>query len=113
MKKKSIFKNYTFEFSNNEKKILKTFCKQAINQMSTDQRYYADVKAFTSIENKLNSDEYEIKLTKDEKIRLTHQIKANVDNLEKMAANSWFVKRWIYNSMLKQYKEVLINHFND
>ncbi|MBI9070421.1 MAG: hypothetical protein JEY94_02420 [Melioribacteraceae bacterium] len=113
MKKKPLFKNYSFEFSSSEKKILKTFCKQAINQMSSDERYFADVRAFTSIENKLNSDEYEIKLTKDEKVRITHQIKANVDNLQKMITKSWFIKKWIYRSMMKQYSEILVNHFSD
>lgn len=113
MKKKSLFKNYTYSFDSNEIKILNTFCKQAISQMQGDSKFFADVKAFSSIQEKLNSGEEEIKLTKDEKIRLVHQLKANVEAMEKTMSKAGFIKRWLYKSMLKQYKAILENHFND
>ena len=108
---KKLFTNYNFEFTKNEKKLISSFCKQALKQMSNDNQYFGEVKAFNSILEKLNSNSELVKLTKDEKIRLTNNIKQNVDYLKKQMDKSWFFKKWILNSLYKQYVDIYDNHF--
>lgn len=110
---KKLFTNYNFEFDKNEKKLLINFCKQAIKQMSGDSKFFAEEKAFNSIISKLNQNEETIKLTKDEKIRLTHQLKQNSDFMKKEMKRSWFIKKWLYKSLFKQYDNLLEKHFKD
>ena len=69
---KKLFTNYNFDFNKNERKLISSFCKQALKQMGNDNQYFGDVKAFNSVLEKLNGDSETIKLTKDEKIRLTN-----------------------------------------
>jgi len=64
---KPLFKNYTYTFDKNEKKILLNFCKTLLKQMTADENFFADVRSFNSIVDKLNSNDAEIKLTKEEK----------------------------------------------
>ena len=90
---KKLFTNYNFEFNKNEKKLLSSFCKQAIKQIGSDDKYFGEVKAFNSVLEKLNSNEDSIKLTKDEKIRITNNIKQNIDHLKKEMNKSWFLKK--------------------
>ena len=40
--KKNLFKNYSYEFDKNEKKVLVTFCKQALKQLQGDSKFYAE-----------------------------------------------------------------------
>ena len=80
---KKLFQNYNDEFSKNEKKLLSSFCKQSLKQMEGDRQYFAETKAFNSILNKLESDNETIKFTKDEKTRITFQLKQNVDYIKK------------------------------
>jgi hypothetical protein len=94
---KKLFANYNFDFDKNEKKLLINFCKQAFN----------------SIVTKLNQSEGTIKFTKDEKIRLTHQLKQNSDYMKKEMKKSWFFKKWLYKSLFKQYDSLLEKHFKD
>ena len=108
---KKLFTNYNFEFDKNEKKLLTTFSKQVIKQISGDNRYFAEERAFNSILEKLSADSESVKLTKDERTRLLNQLNENVKFLKKESAKSWFFKRWLYKSMLKQYKGILENHF--
>lgn len=110
---KKLFANYNFEFDKNEKKLLINFCKQAIKQMAGDNKFFAEEKAFNSIINKLNQNEETIKLTKDEKIRLTHQLRQNSDFMKKEMKKSWFIKKWLYKSLYKQYDNLLEKHFKD
>ncbi len=110
---KKLFKNYTFNFDSNEAKIITSFCKQAINQMMSDERFAKDLSAFQSIGDKINSNSSEVKLTKDEKVRLTRQMEENVKFIEKKMKNAWFVKKWFYKSMYTQYQNLLNNHFRD
>ncbi len=110
---KKLFANYNFEFDKNEKKLLINFCKQAIRQMSGGSKFFAEEKAFNSIINKLNQNEEVIKLTKDEKTRLTHQLKQNSDFMKKEMKKSWFFKKWLYKSLYKQYDNLLEKHFKD
>ncbi|MCU0406606.1 MAG: hypothetical protein MUE64_06480 [Ignavibacteriaceae bacterium] len=108
---KKLFTNYNFEFNKNEKKLLTSFCKQALKQLGSDNENFADIKAFNSVLEKLNANTESIKLTKDEKIRLTNYIKQNVDYLKKEMNKSWFLKKWLMKSLLKQYSDIYENHF--
>lgn len=108
---KKLFTNYNLELNKNEKKLLLTFCRQSLKQIEGDQKYFAETKAFNSIITKLNGNDDIIKLTKDERTRLQYQVKQNIDFLKKEIKKSWFLKRWIYNSLLKQYQNLLANHF--
>jgi hypothetical protein len=111
--KKKLFQNYSFTFDKNEKKVLRNFCKQALNQMSGDDRFYKEEKIFNSLIDKFNSGEEEIKLTKEEKQRLVLHLKENVKHIKQEMDKSGFLKKWFYNSVYKQYKELLQNHFSD
>lgn len=113
MKKKPLFKNYNFDFDKNEKKVIRNFCKQAVSQMQGDERFFKDINVFNSIMGKIDSAEGEIKLTKDEKVRLTLQFKENVKHLQEKVAKSNIFTRWLYNSALKQYNQILTTHFSD
>lgn len=108
---KKLFTNYNFEFEKNEKKLLISFCRQALKQMGNDNKYFAEVKAFTSILEKLNSSQDAVKLTKDEKVRLTEQIKQNMDYIGRQVNKSWILKRWLMKSLHKQYISLYENHF--
>ncbi|HCY76209.1 MAG TPA: hypothetical protein DHV28_09835 [Ignavibacteriales bacterium] len=110
---KKLFTNYNFEFDKNEKKLLSNFCKQALKQVSGDNRFFAEEKAFNSIIEKLKLDDETVKFTKDEKIRITHQLKQNSDFMKKEMKKSWFLKKWIYKSLYKQYDNLLEKHFKD
>jgi len=108
---KKLFTNYNLEFNKNEKKLISSFCKQALKQMTNDNQYFGEVKAFNSILDKLNGDSETIKLTKDEKIRLTNNIKQNVDYLKKEIGRSWFIKKWLMRSLYNQYTDIYEKHF--
>ena len=98
--KKKLFKNYSFEFDKNEKKVISSFCKQVIKQMEGDERFYKDVKSFNSIIDKLDSTEEAVKLTKEEKTKLVLQFKENVKYLKKKMDESWIFKRWFYKACI-------------
>ncbi len=108
---KKLFTNYNFGFDKNEKKLLTTFSKQVLKQISGDNRYFAETKAFNSILDKLTASSDFVRLTKDERTRLLNQLNENVKYLKKETASSWFIKKWIYRSMLKQYEGIIDNHF--
>lgn len=108
---KKLFQNYKYEFTKNEKKLLSSFCKQSLKQMEGNNQYFAETKAFNSILTKINSGDETIKLTKDEKTRLTFQMKQNVDHIKKQMNNSWFIKKWLMNSLYNQYNDLLNTHF--
>lgn len=110
---KKLFANYNFDFDKNEKKLLINFCKQALKQMSRDDKFFAEQKAFNSIITKLNEADGTVKFTKDEKIRLTHQLKQNSEFMKKEMKRSWFFKKWLYKSLYNQYDNLLEKHFKD
>lgn len=110
---KPLFKNYNYSFDKNETKILINFCKQAINQLSGDSKYFSEIKAYTSIMEKINSDSSNVKLTKDEVRRLALQLKENVKFIKEKAQKSWFIKKWLYNSLSNQYSFLINKHFTD
>ncbi|MCH7963173.1 MAG: hypothetical protein IH852_04460 [Bacteroidetes bacterium] len=108
---KKFFQNYNYDFTKNEKKLLSSFCKQSLKQMEGERQYFAETKAFNSILNKLETDNETIKFTKDEKTRLTFQLKQNVDYIKKQMNKSWFIKKWMMKSLHKQYSNILDSHF--
>jgi S-adenosylmethionine:tRNA-ribosyltransferase-isomerase (queuine synthetase) len=110
---KKLFANYNFEFDKNEKKLLTNFCKQALKQMTGNNKFFAEEKAFNSIVEKLNNGDEVIKFTKDEKTRLTMQLKQNSEYMKKEMKKSWFFKKWLYKSLFKQYDGLLEKHFKD
>jgi hypothetical protein len=108
---KKLFTNYNFEFDKNEKKLLTSFSKQVLKQISGDNKFFAETRAFNSILEKLSSSSETVKLTKDERTRLLNQLNENVKYLKKEMGSSWFIKKWLYKSMLNQYENILENHF--
>ena len=108
---KKLFTNYNFTFDKNEKKLLSTFCKQTLKQVQGDNKFYAEEKAFNSILTKLGGNEETIKFTKEERTKLKYQLERNVEFIGKEMKKSWFIKKWLYRSMLKQYENILENHF--
>jgi len=110
---KKLFTNYDFEFNKNEKKIIKTFCNQTLKQIQGDNKYFSEIRIFNSLLDKLNSNEDTIKLTKEERTKLKYQLEENVRHLNKVMAKSWFLKKWLYRSMLSQYELILGNHFRE
>ena len=108
---KKFFQNYNYDFTKNEKKLLSSFCKQSLKQMEGERQYFAETKAFNSILNKLETDNETIKFTKDEKTRLTFQLKQNVDYIKKQMNKSWFIKKWMMKSLHKQYSGILDTQF--
>ena len=108
---KKLFTNYNFEFDKNEKKLISSFCKQALKQLGNENQHFGEIKAFNSIIEKLNTDAETIKLTKDEKIRLSNNLKQNIDYIEKQMNKSWFLKKWLMKSLHKQYSNLYENHF--
>ena len=108
---KKLFTNYNFEFNKNEKKILKTFCSQNLKQIQNENKFFAEIKIFSSLVEKLNSGEEVIKLTKDERNRLKQQLQENVNYLKKKMQKSWFLKKMLYKSMVTQYENILSDHF--
>lgn len=111
--KKKLVQNYTFNFSSNDRKILTTFVKQAVNQLSSKSEAFSELNIFNSVLEKLQSHESSIKFTKNEKIRLVNNIKANADFLKEKSTKGWFLSRWLYKSMFKQYNNILINYFDE
>lgn len=108
---KKLFTNYNLELNKNEKKLLLTFCRQSLKQIEGDSKYFGETKAFNSIISKLSTDDDVVKLTRDEKTRLQFQLKQNIDFMKKEIKKSWFLKRWLYKSLQKQYDSLLANHF--
>jgi hypothetical protein len=108
---KKLFTNYNFEFDKSEKRLISTFLKQSLKQIEGDNKFFAEAKSFNSILEKINSNEDPIKLTKDERTRLKYQIENNLKFLQKRISKAWFIKKWLYKSMLIQYDKLLENHF--
>ncbi|MDR3609677.1 MAG: hypothetical protein P4L27_03875 [Ignavibacteriaceae bacterium] len=108
---KKLFTNYNFEFDKSEKRLISTFLKQSLKQIEGDNKFFAESKSFQSILDKINSNENPVKLTKDERTRLKYQIENNLKFLQKRMSKAWFIKKWLYKSMLIQYNRLLENHF--
>lgn len=110
---KKLFTNYNFEFNKNERKLLSTFAQQTLKQVRGDNKFFAEERAFNSIVNKLNDGQDVIKLTKEERIKLLNQLENNIKYLREKTRKSWFIKKWLYKSMLNQYEDIVNSHFKD
>lgn len=108
---KKLFTNYNFDFDKNERKLISSFCKQALRQLGDDNQHYGEIKAFNSVIEKLNTDSETVKLTKDEKIRLSNNLKQNIEYIKKQMDKSWFIKKWLMKSLYNQYSSLYQNHF--
>jgi hypothetical protein len=108
---KKLFTNYNLDLDTNERKLLGTFLKQSLKQTSTDERFFAESRAFSSVLDKLANGSEPVKLTKDERTRIKFQMEQNVKHLEKETSKGWFLKKWLYKSMLTQYRNILEKHF--
>jgi hypothetical protein len=110
---KPLFKNYTYTFQKHESKLLINFCKTVLKQMSADEKFFQDVRSFTTVLEKLKSGDTEIKFTKEEKTKLAFRLKENRDNMKKEIKKGFFIRRWIYKSAYNQFVSIIDNHFND
>ena len=110
---KKLFQNYNFEFNSSEKKILSTFLKQILKQLGDNKDYYPYITAFKSVLEKLNSGDESIRLTKDEKSKVKDQLENSLKLYKKEIQKSWFLKKWLYRSMITQYEAILENHFKN
>ncbi len=110
---KPLFKNYNFQFDKNEKKVLVTFCKSLLKQVSSDEKYYGEIKSFNAIIDKLNAPSDEVKFTKEEKTKLVFNLNSNIAELKKRAGKGFFLTRWFYKSAYKQYEGILQKHFTN
>jgi hypothetical protein len=108
---KKLFTNYNLDLDKNERKLLTTFLKQSLKQTEGDNRFFAETKAFKSVLDKLNNGGEEVRLTKDERTRVKYQMEQNVKHIEKQIQKGGFLKKWLYKSMLNQYRNILENHF--
>lgn len=108
---KPLFRNYNFEFSSTDKKLLSTLTKQILKQIEGDSRYTAEVRIYHSIVEKLSSSQELIKLTKEESKRLETQLTENLKQYKEAIKKAWFFKKWMYKSLISQYEGLLNNHF--
>ncbi len=111
--KKMLFKSYTYDFDKNEKKIITTFCKQAVQQLQEENKFFSEINSFNSIMQKMKSGPEPVKLTKDEAKRLETQLKENMKHVKKEMSKSWFIKKWLYKSVYNQYNSLVVKHFSD
>jgi len=111
--KKLQFRNYNFEFTKNDKKLIQSICKTVIKQTAGDQKYFAEVKALSSMLDKVKSGDATIKLTKDEFTRFRYQLEVNIKHFKDQIKKGWFFKKWLYKSILMQYEILYENHFKD
>ncbi len=81
--------------------------------MQADSQFSADIKALSSIMDKISENPDDVRMTKDEKTRLTRHMRTNRDHIEKEISKSWFIKRWMMKSVLQQYNNILLTHFSD
>ncbi len=109
---KPLFKNYTYEFDKNERKMLLNFCRQAIKQIEAEPKLATELKTFNSLSDKLSADGT-VKLTKEEKIKLVLQLKENIKYLQTTMKKGWFIKRWLYKSMYVQYNNLYQKYFEE
>lgn len=110
---KPLFRNYSFDFTSSEKKILSTMLKQIISQIQGDPKYLGEIKYYQSMYDKIKSPESPIKLTKEELKRLEIQVKTNIDSLNNQIKKAWFFKRWILKPILIQYENIYTKYLKD
>jgi len=107
------FRNYNFEFDKGERKIISAFSKQVLKQVAGHNEHFRTERAFTSLAEKMNADEDIVKLTKEEFINISEQLKSNLRFYQEQIKKAWFLKRWMYKSMISQYSAIYEKHFKD
>lgn len=107
------FKNYSFEFDKNELKFVTTFCKQMLKETDGRNDLYNEARAFRGVLQKIEAGESPVKFTKDEYTRFQFHLKQNVKHLSAEMGKAWFLKRWLYKSLVTQYQSLLTTHFKD
>ncbi len=110
---KKLFKNYLYDFSSSEKKILATMVKQILRQIEGDEKYFNEIRIYKSLSEKLQSSQTPIKLTKEEIKRLELQLSENAKVLKGKIKRSIFFLKWLYKPLLNQYESILNKHFKD
>lgn len=110
---KPLFRNYSFDFTSGEKKVLSTMLKQILNQIEADPKLINEVKYYRSTYEKLMSAADPVKLTKEELKRLETQVSTNIESIKVQITKSWFLKRWILKPVLIQYENVYSKHLVD
>jgi len=99
----------SFDFDNNESKLLLTLCDQSLKQFgsSGDARVKQAVDMLSNISYKLRTFKgSKINLTKQEHEFLRKAVSENVVNMNKQMKEVWFGKRWLMKLMTKQYQGV-------
>ncbi len=107
------FRNYNFEFDKTEKKFLVSLCNKVVKEVQGKKDYYKIERAFAGMLEKLNSGEDPVKLTKDEYIQMSLNLRENIKFMNNKMKNTWFLMRWIYKSMVMQYSNIYEKHFSD
>jgi len=110
---KKLFNDYSLSLTKGDRKILTTMVKQLLKQISGNNsvEHIKAGKAFQSILDKLESGEETIKLTKDEYQKLRSNVEGNVKHLRTESKKGWFLRKWMYRSMLTQYELLYENNF--
>lgn len=110
---KKVLRNYNFDFDKNERRILSAFCKQVLKQIGGNTEHFRTERVFNSLLEKLNNGEETVKLTKDEFMNISEQLKSNIRYLNDQIKKAWFFKKWLYKSLISQYTLLYDNHFKD
>ncbi len=110
---KQLFKNYSYEFDKNEKKILSTFCKQILKQVAGNKQYFREEKVFTSILEKFESGEASVKFTKEEYFAFKNQFGNNLKHLKKELPKTGFFRKIFIKPLIKQYEILNNKYFED
>ncbi len=108
---KPLFKNYNFEFDSSERKLLLTMVKQILKQIEGDNRYITETRIYQNLQEKLSSNQSPVKLTKEEVKRLELQLTENAKVLREKVKKAFFLMKWLYKPLLKQYEILLNKHF--
>ena len=108
---KPLIKNYSLDLDKDEKKIVITLLKQTLKQIRGNEKYFQYEKAFSSILSKLENESESVKLIKDEYFKLKNQMSESLNHYMKELPKSWFIKKWLYKSLIKQYTSIIQKHF--
>lgn len=110
---KKLFTNYSFNFDKSERKVLTSFCKQAVKQMEGNEKYINELNTFNTVLEKLLSGQDPVKFTKAERTKLVLQLTENIKYIQSKMRNSWFVKKWFFRAMYNQYNNLFEKHFSE
>lgn len=107
------FRNYNLELDKNERRIISSFCKQTLRQISGNSKFAPIERLFEGINEKVTSGEDVIKFTKEEYVRLEESLRETIRQITKSLDKSWFLKRWISKMAMSQYQSILDKYFKE